>query len=449
MGVPIGVVVGVAVGILVVGAIVAVLIFRGQLGGRRRRRRRHGTGSQASQSTYAPPTSGDTTVSYQNLNGDSSGTYGATRAGGGGGGGGGGGNGGNNGSTRQRAADVEVMPAPPTMQISGGVAAGPGSPPPTPASSGKEEAAALAANVPEIKYRKLLAAIKKGQRVAAGNFGEVFRCKLDGQVVAIKRMHFNVDDHRAVQDFRLEIGLLSAMEHPNILPIYGACTVFPNLCFVSEFMERGSLFDVIHKTPAELTWPRRIKIAIEGAAGLEYLHSLNPKVVHRDVKSMNVMIGQDFATRIGDFGISRTLQLSGAELTTQHIAGSPAWMAGEVLRGERSTDKVDVYAYGVILWELLTLALPWSGSTYADLVRVVGLGGQRLRIPEPLPPGCPPGLPSLIGRMCDPTPAMRPSFEQVKQVLIDMSQAAAGRPSAGGGVFGDVDATALLDPLAK
>lgn len=113
-----------------------------------------------------------------------------------------------------------------------------------------------------------------------------------------------------MEDFRKEIELLGALNHANVLKIFCACTVSPYLCFVSEYMERGSLFDVMRKqskNPAvnEFTWPRRHAVLSQSAAGLEYLHSLSPKVVHRDLKSMNILIGADWNTRIADFGISR------------------------------------------------------------------------------------------------------------------------------------------------
>ncbi len=275
------------------------------------------------------------------------------------------------------------------------------------------------ANVPEVPYKKVLGALKKGVRVAAGNFGEVFQAQweISGQrtTVAIKRIHLDVDDAKALEDFRQEIELLGNLHHPNILRILCASTVAPNLCFVCEFMARGSLFDVIRKSPGLLTWDRRMTILLQMCEGLAYLHA--ERVVHRDLKSMNILVAEDWSVRVADFGISRLQHTT--FLTTQHIAGSPAWMAPEVLRGERSSEKVDVYAFGTILWELVTLAIPWKGSSYADLVRTVGMEGKKLPWPQGAP-GCPPQLQALFARCCDHTPASRPAFPAIAATLREI-----------------------------
>ena len=133
-------------------------------------------------------------------------------------------------------------------------------------------------------------------------------------------------------------------------------------------MERGSLFDVIHKTPEELTWPRRLKIAIDGAAGLEYLHSLNPKVVHRDVKSMNVMIGENFNARIGDEQFHKEAFAAGA----LSIVIVPEASAGYVNLDGISFSLPD----GIGLVDVVDLY-----NVYADMYAEM-FGVQRQRIPD-------------------------------------------------------------------
>ena len=276
--------------------------------------------------------------------------------------------------------------------------------------------------VPEIPFRKLQPAIKAGSKVAAGHFGEVYRCTFRGKVVAVKRIVLNNDSEKQEDDFRKEITILGNQNHSAILPIYGACTKRPNLCFVCEFMERGSLFDVLRSPTAavDLTWPRRLNIALTTARGMSYLHSRTPRIVHRDLKSMNLLVSQDWELKICDFGISREQHRT--YLSTKHQAGSPAWMAPETLRGERSTEKVDVYSFGVILWELMTLALPWEGNMFADVVRLVGLERKHLAIPDPLPAGCPTGMSSLILLCFQDNHRLRPSFDRLVVMIEDIAQ---------------------------
>ena len=110
---------------------------------------------------------------------------------------------------------------------------------------------------------------------------------------------------------------------------------------------------------------------------MQFLHEHKPAIIHRDLKTLNILIqGVGLKAKLADFGLARSLV--GSFLSTMHVAGSPAWMAPEVLNGENVSTASDVYSFGVIMWEVATRSIPWDGSTYADIVREVAVLGKSL-----------------------------------------------------------------------
>ena len=159
-----------------------------------------------------------------------------------------------------------------------------------------------------------------------------------------------------VEALNAEAGLLATMRHPNILGFVGISTSPPAI--VTEFCERGSLFDVLkaaRRNPASLPWPLRLRMAIEAAQGMHYLHSSSPPVIHRDLKSLNLLVDADHHIKVADFGLSR--MLSDASLSLQSSGTmnnvNPRWLAPELLRGGKASPASDLYAYGIALWGAL------------------------------------------------------------------------------------------------
>jgi serine/threonine-protein kinase CTR1 len=122
----------------------------------------------------------------------------------------------------------------------------------------------------------------------------------------------------------------------------GACTTPPELCIVTEFIARGSLHDVMKANRPDFDWKRKLKIATHAAIGMLYLHSRSPPIVHRDLKSDNLLVTDDFSCKVCDFGLAR-VKAHVTHVETSHAnAGTPAWMAPELLRGEEFDERVDV-----------------------------------------------------------------------------------------------------------
>ena len=238
--------------------------------------------------------------------------------------------------------------------------------------------------IPQFNFADIADRLTSENMVARGNFGEVFVCMMGGKTVAVKRA-FVAKDDRALEvrrAFVQETHLLYTSKHPNILKVYGGCFTLPNLCFISEYLDKTSLFNTLHKKNAErLQFSTKVNILLQVASGMTYLHEREPPIIHRDLKSLNVLLSGDNEVRIADFGLARSLQQQQSHVVTVHKhAGSPAWMAPELLRDEEASinSKVDVFAFGVMAWEVISERVPWKGCAYADIIRRVGLGRERV-----------------------------------------------------------------------
>ncbi|XP_022848033.1 probable serine/threonine-protein kinase SIS8 isoform X2 [Olea europaea var. sylvestris] len=206
-----------------------------------------------------------------------------------------------------------------------------------------------------------------GARVGIGFFGEVFCGTWNGLEVGIKvflEQELTVEN---VEDFFNEISILSRIRHPNVILFLGACTKPPRLSLVTEYMEMGSLYYLIHVSglKKKLSWKRRVKMLCDICRGLMCLHRM--KIVHRDLKSANCLLNKNWTVKICDFGLSRALTT--VPMKDSSSAGTPEWMAPELLRNEPFTEKCDIFSLGVIIWELCTLKRPWEG---VPSVRIAG-----------------------------------------------------------------------------
>lgn len=115
-------------------------------------------------------------------------------------------------------------------------------------------------------------------------------------------------------------------------------------CFVTEFLERGDLFAVLRNPENRLTWAKPIlRMTIDTSRGMAYLHSMKPPIIHRDLKSMNILVSSTWGTKVSDFGLSREKSVD----ETMSVTGTPLWLPPEMIRGERYTEKADVYSFGI------------------------------------------------------------------------------------------------------
>ncbi|MBA0582795.1 hypothetical protein Gorai_024927 [Gossypium raimondii] len=220
-------------------------------------------------------------------------------------------------------------------------------------------------------------------------------------------------------DYKKEIDIMRKLRHPNVLLFMGAVYSQERLAIVTEFLPRGSLFKALHKNNQALDVKRRMRMALDVARGMNYLHHRNPPIVHRDLKSSNLLVDRNWNVKVGDFGLSRWK--NGTFLTTKSGRGTPQWMAPEVLRNEPSNEKSDVFSFGVILWELMTVSIPWNNLNSLQVVGVVGFMDRRLELPE----GLDPQIESIIRDCWQSNPENRPSFEDIINRMTGIVQKSA------------------------
>ncbi|PSS04139.1 Serine/threonine-protein kinase [Actinidia chinensis var. chinensis] len=259
------------------------------------------------------------------------------------------------------------------------------------------------------------------EEIGQGSFAVVHRGIWNGSDVAIK-VYFGSDySEGTLLDYKKEIDIMRRLRHPNVLLFMGAVysRERDKLAIVTEFLPRGSLFKILHKNNQSLDIRRRLRMALDIARGMNYLHRRNPPIVHRDLKTSNLLVDKNWNVKVGDFGLSRLKNAT--FLTAKSGRGTPQWMAPEVLRNEPSNEKSDVFSFGVILWELMTESIPWKHLNSFQVVGVVGFMDRRLDLPENLDARA-----SSIIRDCwQSNPEHRPSFQDLIVRVTDLIQAVA------------------------
>ncbi|XP_024543094.1 LEAF RUST 10 DISEASE-RESISTANCE LOCUS RECEPTOR-LIKE PROTEIN KINASE-like 1.1 isoform X1 [Selaginella moellendorffii] len=194
----------------------------------------------------------------------------------------------------------------------------------------------------------------ENRRLGDGGFGTVYAGTLGGggDVVAVKLLHRS--PQQASPQFMAEIDILSRFKHPNLVQLLGCSTDGQSLLLVYEFVGNGTLADHLHTKKSRLPWLTRLAIAIDIAQVLAYLHSYS--ILHRDVKSTNVLLDEGFHAKLGDFGLSKAAAAAAA--VEGHVSigaqGTAGYLDPEYHQCYALTDKSDVYSFGVLLMELIT-----------------------------------------------------------------------------------------------
>ncbi|XP_047941666.1 probable serine/threonine-protein kinase SIS8 [Salvia hispanica] len=246
-----------------------------------------------------------------------------------------------------------------------------------------------------------------GERIGIGSYGEVYRAEWNGTEVAVKRFMKQDISGDALAQFKCEIEIMLRLRHPNVVLFMGAVTRPPHMSILTEFLPRGSLYKLLHRPNIQIDEKRRLKMALDVAKGMNYLHTSHPIIVHRDLKTPNLLVDKNWAVKVCDFGMSRLQHHT--FLSSKSAAGTAEWMAPEVLRNEPSNEKSDVYSFGVILWELATLRVPWTEMNSMQVVGAVGFQGRHLDIP----PTVDPLVAEIISDCWNRNPQARPSFAQI------------------------------------
>ncbi|XP_031269854.1 LOW QUALITY PROTEIN: wall-associated receptor kinase-like 20 [Pistacia vera] len=225
--------------------------------------------------------------------------------------------------------------------------------------------------------KKATNGFSKDRILGSGGFGEVYKGELqDGTVVAVKAA--KVGNIKSTQQVLNELGILSQVNHKNLVRLLGCCVEAEQPLMIYDYISNGTLFDHLQgKYSPFLTWETRLRIALQTAEALAYLHSAAyTPIYHRDVKSTNILLDDEFNAKVSDFGLSR-LALPGLSHVSTCAQGTLGYLDPEYYRNYQLTDKSDVYSYGVVLHELLTSKKAIDFSREADDVNLTIYVSQR------------------------------------------------------------------------
>jgi len=218
------------------------------------------------------------------------------------------------------------------------------------------------------------------------------------------------------EEFRREVELLSLLRHRNIVRYIGASLQAPDLCVLTELCD-GSLSDLLYKNnTGKLRPDQMLSFAKQIAKGMKYLHNLKPMIIHRDLKSSNLLVDSSMTCKISDFGLSRIKNESVTKISG--MLGTPGWSAPEIYKQDKYNEKVDMYSYAVVLSEIITGEKPYAGLNQMQIAFATVYQGQRPSLPDSVPKQ----LRHLIKGCWDGTPAKRPTWDKILDTLVLMDE---------------------------
>jgi len=291
-----------------------------------------------------------------------------------------------------------------------------------------------------VQYPQLLTMINPTQVIllkiiGEGTFGRVWSAKWRSSLVAVKEFVFaqaavagkSSMRREIIEDIIGEAGMMAILRHPHVLQLYGCCLTSQAIWIVSELCSLGSLRQLLDDKDRNISIVKKIELAIQVAEGMTYLHSQDPPIIHRDLKSHNIFVHETSASqyndmirkagentlgldaKIGDWGSARAA-LAGSRTMT-HGVGTACWLAPEVIKHARSSKQSDVFGYGIILWELATREEVYRDLEAMQIIARVANEGLR----PPVPNDCP--WSNLMVNCWEENPANRCSFETIVKEL--------------------------------
>eukprot|EP00012_Vannella_robusta_P006723 CAMPEP_0206201394 /NCGR_PEP_ID=MMETSP0166-20121206/11513_1 /ASSEMBLY_ACC=CAM_ASM_000260 /TAXON_ID=95228 /ORGANISM="Vannella robusta, Strain DIVA3 518/3/11/1/6" /LENGTH=805 /DNA_ID=CAMNT_0053620043 /DNA_START=36 /DNA_END=2449 /DNA_ORIENTATION=- len=259
-------------------------------------------------------------------------------------------------------------------------------------------------------------------RLGEGTSAQVFKGTYRSQEVAIKVLKEKAEA-KVLEEFQKEFEIMSSLRSPHVVFFYGATTQ-PSLCMVLEFCHKGALYDVLNDMREDIAWPNVFKAAIDTIKGLLCLHNWKPQIVHRDMKSLNLLVDENWATKVSDFGTSRFTSGTGVDLSTLgKLRGTYAYCAPEVYFGKNFTPKSDIYSFGVILWEMAfrcitgTYEQPFSEFKQIVFDFQIIIQSAKKDVRPTIPANCPQAYTELVNQCWHKDPDSRPTTEEVLQQL--------------------------------
>mmetsp|Transcript_37103 Transcript_37103/g.72883 ORF Transcript_37103/g.72883 Transcript_37103/m.72883 type:complete len:793 (+) Transcript_37103:39-2417(+) len=250
------------------------------------------------------------------------------------------------------------------------------------------------------------AQIKMKEKIGAGSFGEVWLGEWRGGQVAIKKMLLQKRSN--IKAFVNELNVMNNLRHPNMLQVMGACIEQDSISIIMEYCEKGNLYEILQDKSIPVDYNRILSILMQIADGINYLHLSNPPILHRDLKSLNILITEDWNAKVADFGLSGNKP--DVEEKSENLQyGTPFWLAPEVMQSKEFSEASDVYGFAMIILELFTRQVPFPDMNPHQAALAVVTKDLRPKIPEFIPPG----FAQLIADCWTRNPKQRPTMKEV------------------------------------
>lgn len=259
-----------------------------------------------------------------------------------------------------------------------------------------------------------------GKTIGHSSFGAVTEGKFKGTKVAVKTIQRDVKMSNNFETFKKEAELNCQMRHPNIVLFMGISIQPTQVCIITELMSRGNVRDLLvgnsKGKKIRLDWQLRQQWALDTAQGMGYLHSHNPPMIHRDLKTTNLLVDRGMNVKICDFGLSRIRSDK-----PMSVVGTVQFSAPEILRHEQYTEKVDVFSFGTVLWELYTRRAVFQGIPQIEVYNAV-IEGKMPTVDS----NCDARYEGLMRSCWALNPAERPDFQDIIErptVLVEETEA--------------------------
>jgi len=262
-------------------------------------------------------------------------------------------------------------------------------------------------------------------KLGSGASGTVYKGLFKNEEVAIKVLKTE-QSAKELDEFKKEFQIMSTIQSPFIVFFFGA-VLEPKLCMVMELCELGSLYHVMNDPKIEFDWPRSLSICRQMVKGVDCLHTHSPQILHRDFKSLNIMVNSRLQCKVGDFGLSR-FNTDTQKETLGKMRGTFAYCAPEVYRGEPFSTKADIFSIGIVLWEVIVRCIkkeyerPYQEfpNLAFDFQIIIQTAKKGLR--PTIPPTTPPKFANLIKACWSPEVASRPSCTEIITALDELEE---------------------------
>eukprot|EP00340_Litonotus_pictus_P000076 CAMPEP_0170523400 /NCGR_PEP_ID=MMETSP0209-20121228/8833_1 /TAXON_ID=665100 ORGANISM="Litonotus pictus, Strain P1" /NCGR_SAMPLE_ID=MMETSP0209 /ASSEMBLY_ACC=CAM_ASM_000301 /LENGTH=1000 /DNA_ID=CAMNT_0010811473 /DNA_START=663 /DNA_END=3665 /DNA_ORIENTATION=- len=264
-----------------------------------------------------------------------------------------------------------------------------------------------------------------GKQIGFGGTSEVYKGTFRGSEVAVKKLRIiDVKDDK-IKEFKREVSSLSMMRHPHLVLFMGAIAENDNISIVTEYCAGGTLFKLLHDKQVIFPWELRVRILYDIAVGMNFLHTNKPPIIHRDLKSLNILltdkvekITDTTKIKISDFGLSKIIEKidSASFIPMTGQLGTCHWMAPEVIENKQYSLKADVYSFGIMVWEICSRRTPYEGKNQNEIA--FNVTAKKMRPDKSaIPIETPHGLRELIEFCWDADQNNRPTFEQITELL--------------------------------